>query len=153
MDPVLVALAGPKGAGKTTFYEAHLSGLGIPFLNADRLTRQLGIEPYRAAAQIATIRDHFILQQQSFIMETVFSDPVGEKVDVLASAATQGFDVQLLYIGIASRDVSVARVESRTRAGGHSVPTEKLLNRFERSPANLERAIRALPDVVVIDNS
>lgn len=35
--PLLVMLACPNGAGKTSFFEAHLSQLDLPFLNADHI--------------------------------------------------------------------------------------------------------------------
>lgn len=151
--PLLVMLAGPNGAGKTTFYEAHLKALGLPSLNADILARHTGLDPYTAAASIADLRDTLIERGESFITETVFSDPVGEKVAVLAEAAARGFDVSLLYIGIASSELSQERVASRVAAGGHDVPPEKLADRYRRSLENLERAIAQLPRVLLYDNS
>ena len=41
----------------------------------------------------------------------------------------------------------------RVEQGGHDVPDEKLLARFERTRQNLERAIKVLPNVLVFDNS
>jgi len=41
----------------------------------------------------------------------------------------------------------------RVLQGGHDVPTEKVLARFPRAIANLARAIRELPHVLVFDNS
>ena len=41
----------------------------------------------------------------------------------------------------------------RVMQGGHDVPDDKLETRFDRTLANLERAIRALPVVLVFDNS
>jgi hypothetical protein len=35
--PILVALAGSNGAGKTTFYHAHLKPAGLRFVNADEV--------------------------------------------------------------------------------------------------------------------
>lgn len=151
--PLLVMLAGPNGAGKSTFFEAHLRALGLPFLNADVLARGTGLDAYQAAETIAAIRDGFIARKEGFIAETVLSDPVGEKVGVLADAAEAGFDVTLIYIGIASIDLSRERVRARVTAGGHDVPAEKLAARFERSLANLERSIARLPRVLVYDNS
>lgn len=146
-------LAGPNGAGKTTFFEAHLRSLGLPFLNADVLARDTGLDAYRAAETIASIRDGFIARGDGFITETVLSDPFGEKVGVLADAAEAGFDVTLLYIGLADSDLSRERVRTRASAGGHDVPAEKLAARYQRSLDNLERAIARLPRVLVYDNS
>lgn len=151
--PLLIMLAGPNGAGKSTFYDAHLKDLGLPFLNADILSIETGLDAYSAAGTIAEIRDGFIERKEGFITETVLSDPVGEKVQILAKAAETGFDVTLLFIGIKHPDLSRRRVKTRVQAGGHDVPTEKLQPRYERSLKNLERAINQLPRVLVYDNS
>lgn len=151
--PLLVMLAGPNGAGKSTFYESHLEALGLPFLNADVLAREASMDAYTAADTIAAIRDQMIRRGEGFVTETVFSDPVGEKVRVLAEAVDSGFDVTLIYIGITDAGLSGRRVKARVAAGGHDVPEEKLAARYERSLDNLERAISQLPRVRIYDNS
>jgi len=37
--------------------------------------------------------------------------------------------------------------------GGHDVPDDKIEARFQRTLANLERAIKTLPLVIVFDNT
>jgi predicted ABC-type ATPase len=151
--PLLILLAGPNGAGKSTFYEGYFKSLGLPFLNADVLAREIGIDAYAAAKTVAAIRDQMIRRGEGFIAETVFSDPVGEKIRVLEDAAKSGYDVTLIFIGIASPDLSRRRVRARVEAGGHDVPTEKLEARYERSFANLQKAVLRLPRVLIYDNS
>jgi len=85
--------------------------------------------------------------------ETVFSDPIGAKVEGLANAAAVGFDVHLIYIGIADAEQSADRVATRVKVGGHGVPLEKILARYQRTLDNLERAIARLPRVTLYDNS
>lgn len=150
---LLIMLAGPNGAGKTTFHESHLKPLGLPFLNADNLVRKTGLDACTAADTIAAIRDGFIQRRESFVAETEFSDPVGEKVLVLEGAGKLRFDVTLIYIGVASVDLSRRRVRARVKAGGHDVPVEKLTGRYKRSLENLGRAIRAGLRVMIYDNS
>lgn len=146
-------IAGSNGAGKSTFYEAHLADLGLPFLNADILSRETGMGSYEAAVAIAAMRDEMVERKEAFVIETVLSDPEGAKVRFLSEAAGAGFDVLLLFIGIADAELSLRRVEARVRAGGHPVPPEKLAARYHRTLANLERAIPLLPRVLIYDNS
>ncbi len=40
----------------------------------------------------------------------------------------------------------------RVSQGGHDIPDEKLLARFERTQTNLKRAIECLPHVIVYSN-
>ena len=150
--PVIVAVAGPNGAGKTTFYEAHLKASGLRFLNADVLAGELGIDAYQAAEVAAKLRQEFVSQGESFVFETVFSDPVGEKLAFLKQAARQGYAVVLCFIGIADADRSAERVAMRVSQGGHDVPTDKLTARFPRTMTNLKQAIQELPCVFIFDN-
>jgi predicted ABC-type ATPase len=43
--PVIVALAGANGAGKSTYYHSHLEAAGLRFVYADLLARKLSIDP------------------------------------------------------------------------------------------------------------
>jgi predicted ABC-type ATPase len=150
--PIIVAIAGPNGAGKSTFYSAFLKQSGLRFLNADEIARELEIDAYKAAAVANALRTELVKQRESFVFETVFSDPVGEKVDFLKSAAASGYTVALCFIGIPSAEISDQRVSMRVSQGGHDVPAEKLKERFPRTLANLKRAMEELPLVLVFDN-
>jgi len=151
--PVVVAIAGPNGAGKSTFYFSHLERAGLRFVNADVLARELDLEAYAAAEMAGVIRGQLVRDGESFVFETVFSDPVGEKVAFLQKAAASGYGVVLCFIGIADADMSDQRVAMRVSQGGHDVPPEKLVSRFPRALANLVRATRVLPHVLVFDNA
>jgi predicted ABC-type ATPase len=150
--PVLVAISGPNGAGKTTFYYAHLQQAGLRFVNADVLASELNVDPYEAAAVAAAIREELIRQRESFAFETVFSDPVGDKMSFLANASAQGYTVVLCFIGTSGAQVSEERVAMRVSQGGHDVPSEKLASRYLRILDNLRAALSKLPHVWVFDN-
>ena len=151
-QPLLVAIAGPNGAGKTTFYHAHLESLALPFVNADTLGLELDLAPSEAAAAATALRRALLEDRESLVFETVFSDPVGDKLSFLQHAVDAGYTVVLCFIGISSAEVSEQRVAMRVSQGGHDVPTEKLEDRHGRTMANLGRAIRELPFVLVYDN-
>ncbi|MEW6304531.1 MAG: zeta toxin family protein [Verrucomicrobiota bacterium] len=150
--PVIITVAGPNGAGKTTFYHAHLKSAALRFVNADVLTRELSAEPYTAAAVADAMRRELVKHRESFVFETVFSDPVGDKLAFLKSAAAAGYTVCLCFIGLSGPDVSEQRVAMRASQGGHDVPTDKLVARYPRTLANLRAAVRELPHVWVFDN-
>ncbi len=150
--PVIVALAGPNGAGKSTFYHAHLEEAGLRFVNADVLSRELKIGPYEAAKVADSLRRELVKQRESFVFETVFSDPAGDKLAFLKDAAAAGYTVILCFIGISGPATSEQRVAMRVSQGGHDVPTDKLQTRFPRILANLRSALRELPHVWVFDN-
>lgn len=150
--PVIVALAGPNGSGKTTFYHSHLQSTGLRLVNADTVARELGIAPYDAAKVAKSMREELVIDRESFIFETVFSDPVGDKLGFLKEAARSGYTVLLCFIGTSGPDVSEERVAMRVSQGGHDVPSEKLRTRYPRILRNLKAALRELPCVWVFDN-
>jgi len=151
--PIVIAIAGSNGAGKSTFFETFLSDCGLRFVNADVIAEGLEVSAYEAAEVAAAIRSSLVSQGESFAFETVLSDPVGQKVDTLASYVELGYTVVLLFIRVDDVRESIRRVAMRASQGGHDVPDEKLKARFERTKANLKRAIERLPHVVVYDNS
>jgi len=153
MNPNLICIAGSNGAGKSTFYLSHLQEKGLPFINADLLAERFDIDAYSAADLAESIRKQMLLERKSFIFETVFSDPVGAKVTFLEEAESKGYHVTLFFVYIDSADTSSLRVQTRVRAGGHDVPSEKIAARFVRTLQNLSSAITRLSHVIVLDNN
>lgn len=151
--PIMVAIAGSNGAGKTTFYHAHIKPAGLPLVNADRLANELGLPPYTAARVADNLRHELVQQRESFAFETVFSDPVGDKLGFLQDNAASDYTVVLCFIGLSSAKLSAERVAMRVSQGGHDVPAEKIRSRFPRTLANLKSALTTLPHVLVFDNS
>jgi predicted ABC-type ATPase len=164
--PLLLMLAGSNGAGKTTFYETYLAGLGLPFVNADVIATELRAGSRVAPPQLASLpadraaqrladeeRQASIVLGRSFVTETVLSDPVGAKVALLRDARDRGFHVWLFFIGIGSPGLSRARVRERVAArAGHDVPDARIDERYPRTLANLAGAIAAASVAVLLDN-
>ncbi len=152
--PLLLAIAGPNGAGKSTFHEQFVRPFGIPFVNADEIARESGLSAYAAAESAARVRAELLARGESFVFETVLSDPAGEKVEFLRRAAEErSYAVLLCFVGIDSAETSNERVFIRVTEGGHDVPGDKLIARYPRTMANLARALRVLPRVYIFDNS
>jgi predicted ABC-type ATPase len=151
--PVIVAIAGPHGAGKTTFYHAHLRDTALRFVNTDELARELDLTPYAAARVADALRRELVRQRESFIFETVFSDPAGDKLTFLREAMENGYTAVVCFTGIAGPEISEERVSMRVSQGGHDEPTETLTARFPRTLANLKAALHELPHVLIYDNS
>jgi predicted ABC-type ATPase len=151
--PIIVAIAGPNGAGKTSFFHSHLAQAGLLFVNADVLAAEFATGPYDAAGLANALRRELLGRRESFVFETVFSDPAGEKVAFLDEAARCGYTVVLCYIGLSSPDQSVERVAMRVSQGGHDVPDDKLRSRYLRTLRNLRNAVARLPYVLIYDNS
>lgn len=157
-DRVLIVLAGPNGAGKSTFFEVFLASTGIRFVNADLIARTIdqanpAAVAYEAAGVADAERRLLIAEGASFCMETVFSDPVGDKRRFLREAQDVGYTVFLVFIGIDSPELSIGRIIQRVEDGGHDVPDEKIRERFPRTLANLRQAVKSVDYAYLFDNS
>lgn len=157
-ERILIVVAGPNGAGKSTFYEEYLRSLDLPFVGADPIARELSPQdPSAVAYDAAKIAEHrrqeLVAAGQSFCMETVFSDPQGDKVAFLRRAQEQGYAVVLIFIGLESAELAVARVLERVDAGGHDVPDAKVTARYPRTLNNLAEAVRFVDRAYLFDNS
>lgn len=160
MNPVLLVIAGPNGAGKTTvtrrLREERWSD-GVEYINPDDIARdRFGDwnEPravLRAAEWAAARREELLAERAGIAFETVFS--ADDKVDFVGRAHRAGYFVRLFFIGTSDPRINAARVAGRVMQGGHTVPIEKIISRYERSMANLPAAIRLADRVYVYDNS
>lgn len=149
-------LAGGNGAGKSTFYRTRLAPLGIPFVNADIIAKELypdapEVHSY-AAAQIAEeLRNRLLQDGRSFCFETVFSHP--SKIDFIARAKALGYQTVLVFIHLESSNLNKARIHQRVAEGGHNVPEEKVDARIGRMLGNIKTVIPLCDHVRLLDNS
>ncbi len=149
-------LAGGNGAGKSTFYRTQLAPLGLPFINADTLARELYPETpeehsYDAAQIAATLRTKMIHEGRSFCFETVFSHP--SKVDFVAEAKALGYEVVLIFIHLDNITLNKARVAQRVHEGGHTVPDEKIASRIPRVLQQVKAVLPLCDHVRILNNS
>jgi predicted ABC-type ATPase len=159
-EPVFLLVAGPNGASKSTFSEKRLKKIGFPYVNPDALAFEvLGRHPQspeesRTASSGATerVRDHF-RSKSSIALETVFSDRRGQKIDLVREARSAGFRTGLIFIGVDSPEICIARVMDRVDHGGHDVPDELIRDRFPRCFGNLAAALPMVDLCLLIDNS
>ena len=156
MAPELWLLAGGNGAGKSTFYRLYLAPLGIPFVNADLLARDLWPEApeahsYDAALLAGEQRSRLLRARAGFCFETVFSHP--SKIDFLGEARTQGYRIKVVFIHLSDPQLNIARVAQRVSEGGHAVPQDKILNRLPRTLAHIARALPLCDECLLLDNS
>lgn len=157
--PRFLIIAGPNGSGKTTFAKLLLEnrwGLGCRFFNADERAQALGDwnnEDYVRQAQIE-IRDALLNaldNKNEILYETVFSHP--SKIDLVNKALEKGYFIRFFYICTSSYRINVNRVAERVMQGGHSVPGEKLVSRFNRSLSYSAQAMRLAQRGYLFNNS
>jgi predicted ABC-type ATPase len=154
--PVLHVLAGPNGSGKSTFVREVLEPVThLPFINADEIAEQrwpgrAEEHAYDASAAAAIARDQAIAGRQSVITETVFSHP--SKVVLIHQGLEAGYLVEL-HVMLVSEDLAVARVAHRVTLGGHTVPEDKVRQRYRRLWVLVAQARKIVDRATFYDNS
>lgn len=154
-DKQIWVLTGGNGAGKSTFYNTQLKPLGLPFINADSIAKELYPEApeshsYDAAKIAAHMRVELLAKGESFCFETVFSHP--SKIDFVAQAKANGYEVVLVFIHLDNQDLNLARIAQRVEEGGHAVPPEKVKSRIPRTLEHIKSAIPLCDKVYVSGN-
>ncbi len=149
-------LAGGNGAGKSTFYQSRLTSLGIPFINADVIAKELHPEAperfsYEGAKLAEQMRLRLLQEGRSFCFETVFSH--SSKIDFVARAKALGYQVILVFIHLDNSALNKARVSQRVSEGGHHVPEDKVDSRIPRLLENIKVVIPLCDHVRILDNS
>ena len=151
-------IVGSNGAGKTTFVRKVIlprAPVGTAFVNADEIARQRWpADPegksYEAAQVAAATRHALIQVRRPFIAETVFSHP--SKLDLITEAHAAGFHVAS-HVILVPEELTVLRVERRVASGGHSVPEEKIRQRYQRLWDLVRQAMIASDSTNVYDGS
>ncbi len=76
-----------------------------------------------------------------------------DKIDFLRRARAVGYRIYLYYVATEDPMINVSRVQSRVQMGGHPVPEDKIIERYERSLSLLFEAIQETSRAYIFDNS
>ncbi|MDR0944052.1 MAG: hypothetical protein LBM41_05920 [Ruminococcus sp.] len=133
----MTIFAGPNGSGKSTTVNKYLDSGRSPgkYICPDNFVAvedRGNLEAYVKAMQDAeTARHQEIALGHSFSFETVLS--TASKLDFIHYAKRQGYKIHVVYITTSSPEINIARVRDRVLHGGHDVPREKIISRYEKS--------------------
>jgi predicted ABC-type ATPase len=125
-------------------------------VNADEIARLINPEDpeavSRAAGRAVLNRlDELVEQRQNFSFETTLSSQQG--LQLIRKAKSAGFKIVVIFVTLESVDMNVLRVRQRVLQGGHGIPEHLIRRRYEKTFANLPRAIALADEAAVVDNS
>lgn len=147
--PEIVVFAGPNGSGKSTFTE--LLKPPMDYINADEIKKNLQCSDLEAAQLAEEQREQHIQQIQEFCFETVLSTE--RNLRLLGRAKKEGYFIRCYYILTADPAINVWRVKSRVESGGHDVPEEKIVERYDRALALVKELVKICDICHIYDNS
>ena len=148
--PPLVLLAGPNGAGTTTFIGRFLRRRAetFVFVNPDEVARDLpgvGAERDLAAGRRVLERlDALIAARVDIVLETTLA--TRSHARRLRACSAAGYRIALIYLRLPDAEASIVRVRRRVERGGHGIPEATLRRRFPLSLDYLETVYKPLVD-------
>ncbi len=119
------------GAGKTTFYDAHLKE-AFPTL----------IPP------IPHQREAMLREHRSFAVEDLVVD-----TELVESAREAGFTTKVVFISTEDPNLNAGRILVRMSHGGQSVPLGTIPESYDEAMKSLPAARRHADDLLVYDNT
>lgn len=157
--PRLFIISGCNGAGKTTASYTVLPELldVKEFVNADEIARGLSpFQPEKVAVEAGKIMlrrlQDLLTRHEDFAFETTLSSK--SFVGFIDKARQSGYSVNLIYYWLDSVELAIERVKSRVLEGGHNIPTDTIIRRYQAGLKNFLTLYRDKVDYwLLIDNS
>src|SRR5439155_22955225 len=119
------------GAGKTTFYNAHLKEAFPTLVPAGRHQR-----------------DEMLRERRSFAVEDLTVD-----TELLESARKAGYTTKVLFISTEDSNLNAGRILVRMSHGGQSVPLNTIPESYRESMKSLPEARKHADDLLLYDNT
>jgi len=157
--PNIYIIAGCNGAGKTTCAFSILPDIleSNEFVNADLIAK--GISPFNESSvsfeagriMLTRIKELMFLKKD-FVFETTLSTI--SYVKLIKEAKAHGYTIHLFYFWLKSYELAVKRVKRRVEKGGHNIPEDIIIRRYNKSLVNLNTHFLDLADgAIIFDNS
>lgn len=137
--PEIVVFAGPNGSGKSTITD--LLKPNYDYVNADEIKKHIKCSDIEAAKLAEEQREMLLSENKNFCFETVLS--TDRNLKLLKRAKDKGYFIKCFYILTADPAINVARVKLRVLSGGHDVPEDKVISRYDK-------ALNLIPELVSV---
>lgn len=139
----IIIIAGPKGAGKSTFAKEFLPHEAEcpEFVNADLIAADLSpFNPDQVAVTAGRIMlsriKELVEKGENFAFETTLASRIFLRF--IPQWQSAGYCVKLYFLRLSSPEIAINRVAFRVRLGGHHIPEDTIRRRFERGLINLK---------------
>ncbi len=122
-----------------------------PYVNADDIKKANHCTDLEAAIMADRIRNEFIDKSENFTFETVLFTE--RNLKLLQQAKEKGYFIRCIYVLTANPLINVSRVFVRTLSGGHDVPKDKILERYDRALKLIPQILDVCDVCHIYDNS
>lgn len=145
-------IGGINGVGKSSLsgvLSQDYSNLGI-IIDTDKIIAKFGGEKIKGGKEAIRLISDCLTKGINFTQETTLS---GKKtLKTVEAARNKGYYIRLFYIGISSAEESLQRIENRVRKGGHNIPSDDVVRRFQNRFEDLAKVLPYCDEVHFFDN-
>ncbi len=136
----LLIVGGPNGAGKTTLAKEILEEKEYKYLSADDIACELNpADPLsvrlKAGKEFFRRLEAYAKQEQKLLIESTLAGKTLSGI-IKKFRNELGYKISIIFIFLDSKDICIERIEARVRKGGHPVPKDDIIRRFDRSFIN-----------------
>lgn len=157
--PKLYIISGCNGAGKTTASFTILPEIlnCKEFVNADEIAKGLSpFQPEKVAFEAGRIMlkrlDELLKDNVDFAFETTLASKTFAQF--FKKAKAKNYEITLIFFWLNSVELAIERVKTRVEEGGHDIPTDIIIRRYNRGLKNFFSIYEEIVDNwMFIDNS
>ncbi len=123
----------------------------MDYINADDIKKNLKCSDLEAAQIAENQREEYVETMREFCFETVLSTE--RNLKLLQKAREKGYFIRCYYILTTDPMINVWRVKARVASGGHDVPEDKIINRYDKALTLVKDLIKICDVCHLYDNS
>ena len=147
--PEVMVIAGPNGSGKSTI--TRMAKVVGEYINADDIKATTLCSDMEGALKAEELREQMINQKKDFTFETVLS--TDRNLLLLKKAKENGFFVRGIYVLTVDPQINITRVNAREALGGHGVPKDKIVTRYNRALKLIPQLVELCDVLHIYDNT
>jgi len=150
--PIFTIIGGVNGCGKSSFtgvLKQTRNDLGI-IIDVDKIAKENDNNNLFAGKLAISKINELINKGVNLTQETTLSGFRNEKI--IRFAKENQYQIRLYYIGLNSAQESIERIKNRVKRGGHSIPEEDVIRRFNSRFDSLFKILPYCDEAYFFDN-
>ena len=145
-------IGGANGVGKSSLSVVLLNqrnDMGI-IIDTDKITSENGVDKLHSEKIAIRRIDSCLEKGVNFTQETTLSGI--RTIKTIKKAIEKDYCIRLYYVGISGSEESLTRIANRVRKGGHDIPHDNVVRRYETRFDDLIKVLDFCNEAVFFDN-